>query len=217
MKSRNPYVVSRNSEDTRATLQHLASTGEWRRASSPLLQTFSNMTGINAVLWIWMDKGFWRGRLKKDEDLPRASWCLEQVFARLGTCMTSWTATDLLHALGQISLTFKVLIFTQRNDGLFYLVKITMKHLHVVNTHITAIMQAYKQKHGVKLCLFGLVNNSKVFAFPISYPNQPLQNQSFAEKTTELAKFPIKGDVMILAATITLSSCPSTITSSFQL
>lgn len=100
VKSRNPYVVSRNSEDTRATLQLLASTGKWRRTSSPPLQTFSNVTGINAVVWIWMEKLFWRGRLTKDEDLPTPSWCLEQVFARLETCMPSWTATDLLHAVG---------------------------------------------------------------------------------------------------------------------
>lgn len=150
------------------------------------------MTGTSTVLWNWMEKGFRRGRLIEDEDLPTASWCLEQVFARLETCMPSWTATDLLYALGQISLTSRVWFSHREMIDYFTLLKSTW-NIYTVNTHITAIMQAYKQNHGVKPCLFSLLNNSKEFAFLNSCPNQPLWFWSFTEKTTELAMFFIKG------------------------
>lgn len=71
-------------------------------------------------------QGFRRGGLIEDEDLATASWCLEEVFARLETCMPSQTATDLLYALGQISLTFRVLIFSYGDERLFYVDKINI-------------------------------------------------------------------------------------------
>lgn len=64
-------------------------------------------------------QGFKKGRLTEDEDLPTVSWCLQQAFASLETRMPSQTATDLLYALGQISLTFRVLIFSYGGDNFF--------------------------------------------------------------------------------------------------
>lgn len=48
-----------------------------------------------------------------------------EVLARLETCMLSQTATDLVYALGQINLTFRILIFSYRDGRSLSLIKLT--------------------------------------------------------------------------------------------